>query len=151
MLNKRPIFGRHCRRLQFKLKRKCIICRQSGAVLLRRVPVKSTKIVKRAGSRRPFARTYAYLRIPTRNRGCTRRNDTRPEFTSLMYVLGGDRSLSRELLIVWRHNSPRASHPLSVPPSCVPPTVLARRTPTRSSPLCASVLEICACVCICPR
>lgn len=30
-----------------------------------------------------------------------------PEFTSLMYVLGGDRSLSHELLIVQRHNSQR--------------------------------------------
>jgi len=41
-----------------------------------------------------------------------------------MYVLGGDRSLSHELLIVRRHNSPRVSHPLSV--LHPPPTTTAR-------------------------
>ena len=33
----------------------------------------------------------------------------RPSITQLMYVRGGDRSLSHELLIVRRHNSPASS------------------------------------------
>lgn len=69
--------------------------------------VKSTKIAKR--------HIYIYAYCYAESAYCTRRDDTRPEFTSLMYVLGGDRSLSHELLIVRRHNSPRVSHPLSVP------------------------------------
>lgn len=92
-----------------------------------------------------------FTHTDARSRGlCTGGTETiraRPEFTSLMYVLGGDRSLSHELLIVRRHNSPRASHPLSVsgPPSAPPsPPTLSRR-PAHSSPLCTSALEIRAC------
>lgn len=135
VLNKRPILLR-CRRLQFKLKRKCIIPRQSGAVLRPRPGVKSTKIAKR----RTYIYTYRYAGFA----GCTRRDDTHPEFTSLMYVLDGDRSLSHELLIVRRHNSPRVSHPLSMPlsPPAVPPP---SRIPAHSSLLCTSALEIRAC------
>lgn len=97
-------------------------------------------------------------RIPTRDTRMgihigyrERTRYARPEFTSLMYVLGGDRSLSHELLIVRRHNSPRVSHPLSVLPLplCHPPPPLAvdaARAPARSSPvLCTSALEIRAC------
>lgn len=87
--------------------------------------------------------TSTFTHTVTRNpRGCTRRDDTRPEFTSLMYVLGGDRSLSHELLIVRRHNSPRVSHPLSVPLPPPPAPV-----PAHSSLLCTSALEIRACAC----
>lgn len=82
-------------------------------------------------------------------RGCTRRDDTRPEFTSLMYVLGGYRSLSHELLIVRRHNSPRESHPLSLV-APLPSLHLHRHRapPAHSSPLCTSALEIRASACL---
>lgn len=59
VLNKRPIFVLRCRRLQFKLKRKCIIPRQCGAALRPRPGVKSTKIAKR--------RTYTFTHTVTRD------------------------------------------------------------------------------------
>lgn len=76
--------------------------------------------------------------------------NTHPEFTSLMYVLGGDRSLSHELLIALRHNSPRASHPLFVAlssPNPLPVSLPYRRYArqlTHLRSLCTSALEICA-------
>lgn len=130
VLNKRPIFVLRCRRLQFKLKRKCIIPRQSGASLRPRPGVKSTKIAKQC--------TYIYAYRYAEFAGCTRRDDTRPEFTPLMYVLGGDRSLSHELLIVRRHNSPRVSHPLSVsllPPAFTTTTITTARSSSLISAL----------------
>jgi len=69
VLNKRPIFVPRCRRLQFKLKRKCIIPRQCGAALCSCPGVKSTKIAKR--------RTYIYASVTRGAAGCTRRDDTR--------------------------------------------------------------------------
>lgn len=89
------------------------------------VGVTPTKIVKFA-ARSCTRRVHAYRRGCTHDRERTIR--ARPEFTSLMYVLGGDRSLSHELLIVRRHNSPRVSHPLSVllhpTPPPLPPVVV---------------------------
>lgn len=57
------------------------------------------------------------------------KRDTCPAFTPLMYVLGSDRSLSHELLIVRHHNSLRVPHPSSTfLLSLLPSFPLARAT-----------------------
>lgn len=96
--------------------------REERLFVLRKFGTATGRCVRAEVRKRPRFRVY--------------KRDTCPAFTPLMYVLGSDRSLSHELLIVRHHNSPRVLHPF---PSCplAPVTLHARTTFPLFSALCS--------------